>query len=609
MSYHFSQLVGYEEAYIAIIMSLIRQQGATLLLSGRTGSGKSMLLGCVESLFAEQIVRLPLSTSIEMLEGQMLPHSQSGHTGLVQLPGLLDRMRGRIVLIEHINLHARELIAQLFAMQDRLVGEEAFSIIATTNPEEGAISTALLDRFDLYVDLHATQDVEQRVRIIKEAMRPSKPSDGDVLRQLVEVARQRLAQVKVTEEMQLYVSQVCAEAYTLGHRAELALSHSAMAWAAWLGKKYLERSEINTLRQMALQHRLINPSTTAEDSQDEEQSQDEPQDADAHAQEGEPNKAPQTQDDIDTPSTGQDSEEPQPSEQDRPNPHQGTASEEQSLALDNTYLVHNPIAKAPRRVRRRVSFGRRLYSTLASRKGRSRSTRIAQQKVQDLSLPATIMAAIPYQYIRRERTGQSTTHRLLIKRSDYRVHRRQRRGGYHILFVLDCSGSMGVNKRMAMVKATILELLKESYTKRDSIGLITFAQDEANLLLPFTKSAERAARLLTDIKTGGRTPLWLALEQASKYLQSSRRLDADMLPIVLVLTDGRATSSMKGENKSERIVATCRGLATSCSRRIVIDTESGFIRLGKSRELAEHLDGEYYRLDDISRIQEVLTIK
>ena len=284
-------------------------------------------------------------------------------------------------------------------------------------------------------------------------------------------------------------------------------------------------------------------------------------------------------------------------------PH--TSSRASLQQAKEAYLLHQPLETRERHLKESLGSGRRLYSDQPSQRGRLGRVRPYSTQCPQLSLPATIRAAIPYQYL-RQRHLKDPTMKLCIHPEDYRSRRLHHRGGYHILFVLDVSGSMGVRERMSLVKGTIIELLKEAYAKRDKVGLITFAQDEAELRLPFTHSAERAAHLMQDIRTGGRTPLWLAIERAGEYLDAERRRVAECLPVVLLLTDGRATSAQRSENHAMRIAEAAKMLQRRCYRCLIIDTESGFIRLKQARHLAELLQAEYYHLDELAQLRRLL---
>ena len=631
--HRFSQWIGAEAARQALILTLLRRQGASLLLSGTSGSGKSMLLSCVAAMYPEEVSYLPLSLSPEMLYPS---YTLGAEGGLRWRSGLLERLEGRILLVEQLPLHSRELLSQLLAYQEQLPEERRCTLIATTNPEEGAVASALLDKFDLFVELHPTEDLALRKRILSEALREPKEGEDATFLSLLEAARERLERMTLGAELLHYVAQVCAEPLTLGHRAELALARSALGWAAWQSKPRAERSDVDAVRQLALAHRWLQtqpdppaaepPSEGAEDEEQQEAPEDSPQSPEEE-QDGaspEPDKVPEDkgkdEDEGEAPlppasdedaaggearEAASDQPAPRPPHETEPTDSPAPPSEARLQQAAEACLLHDPLGREVQRLRELLGLGRRLYSEQPSRRGRLGRVRPYSSQAAQLSLPATIRAAIPYQRLRAGAEGSAPA-RLSIRPEDYRSRQYRHRGGYHILFVLDVSGSMGVRERMSLVKGTILELLKEAYAKRDQVGLITFAQDEAELRLPFTHSAERAAQLMQDIRTGGRTPLWLAIERAAQYLDAERRRVAECLPVVLLLTDGRATSSQRSENQAARITEAARLLQQRCHRCLVIDTESGFVRLGKARQLAERLEAEYYHLDELAQLRSLL---
>ena len=630
--HRFSQWIGAEAARQALILTLLRRQGASLLLSGTSGSGKSMLLSCVAAMYPEEVSYLPLSLSPEMLYPS---YTLSAEGGLRWRSGLLERLEGRILLVEQLPLHSRELLSQLLAYQEQLPEERRCTLIATTNPEEGAVASALLDKFDLFVELQPTEDLALRKRILSEALREPKEGEDATFLSLLEAARERLERMTLGAELLHYVAQVCAEPLTLGHRAELALARSALGWAAWQSKPRAERSDVDAVRQLALAHRWLQaqpeppatepPSEGAEDEEQQEAPEDSPQSPEGEQDKSAP-KPDKASDDSsegegEVPSSSSEedaasAEAPEagahgsesaqlPSPETEPTDSPAPPSEARLQQAAEACLLRDPLGREVQRLRELLGSGRRLYSEQPSRRGRLGRVRPYSSQTAQLSLPATIRAAIPYQRLRAGAEGSAPT-RLSIRPEDYRSRQYRHRGGYHILFVLDVSGSMGVRERMSLVKGTILELLKEAYAKRDQVGLITFAQDEAELRLPFTHSAERAAQLMQDIRTGGRTPLWLAIERAAQYLDAERCRVAECLPVVLLLTDGRATSSQRSENQAARITEAAQLLQQRCHRCLVIDTESGFVRLGKTRQLAERLEAEYYHLDELAQLRSLL---
>lgn len=262
----------------------------------------------------------------------------------------------------------------------------------------------------------------------------------------------------------------------------------------------------------------------------------------------------------------------------------------------------------------RKGSGRRLMTKTKDTRGRMIRAYQDEHALQDLALVDTLRAAAPYQRLRTatkteqeklSSQSQQLKHQggkglsIVIKPQDYRRKAREKRIGAYQLFVVDASGSMAARHRMEATKAAILSLLRDSYIHRDSVGLIVFRKESAEVLLPFTRSVERAERLLASMPTGGKTPLAHGLRMAytmcDKLLRAHR---AERIQIICI-TDGRATSGASedpvGEAKQwARILGT---LPVDC---IVIDTETGFIKLGLAKDLCKLMNGSYYAMDSIT---------
>ena len=262
----------------------------------------------------------------------------------------------------------------------------------------------------------------------------------------------------------------------------------------------------------------------------------------------------------------------------------------------------------------RKGSGRRLMTKTKDTRGRMIRSYQDEQALEDLALVDTLRAAAPYQRLRaatvveqeklatqpqqlEQQGGKALS--IVVKPQDYRRKAREKRIGAYQLFVVDASGSMAARHRMEATKAAILSLLRDSYVHRDSVGLIAFRKESAEVLLPFTRSVERAERLLASMPTGGKTPLAHGLRMA--YTMCDRLLrshKAERIQIICI-TDGRATSGDSEDPVSEskqwaRILGT---LPVDC---IVIDTETGFIKLGLAKELCKLMNGSYYAMDTIS---------
>ena len=262
----------------------------------------------------------------------------------------------------------------------------------------------------------------------------------------------------------------------------------------------------------------------------------------------------------------------------------------------------------------RKGSGRRLMTKTKDTRGRMIRAYQDEQALEDLALVDTLRAAAPYQRLRAATKGEqeklstqpqqlekqgSKGLSIVVKPQDYRRKAREKRVGAYQLFVVDASGSMAARHRMEATKAAILSLLRDSYIHRDSVGLIAFRKESAEVLLPFTRSVERAERLLASMPTGGKTPLAHGLRMA--YTMCDRLLRAHRAERIQIIciTDGRATSGDSEDPVAEskqwaRILGT---LPVDC---IVIDTETGFIKLGLAKELCKLMNGSYYAMDTIT---------
>lgn len=262
----------------------------------------------------------------------------------------------------------------------------------------------------------------------------------------------------------------------------------------------------------------------------------------------------------------------------------------------------------------RKGSGRRLMTKTKDTRGRMIRAYQDEHALEDLALVDTLRAAAPYQRLRAatkteqeklSTQSQQLKHQggkglaIVIKPQDYRRKSREKRIGAYQLFVVDASGSMAARHRMEATKAAILSLLRDSYIHRDSVGLIAFRKESAEVLLPFTRSVERAERLLASMPTGGKTPLAQGLRMAYTLCDRLLRAHRAERIQIICITDGRATSGDSEDPVAEskqwaRILGT---LPVDC---IVIDTETGFIKLGLAKELCKLMNGSYYAMDTIT---------
>ena len=195
-----------------------------------------------------------------------------------------------------------------------------------------------------------------------------------------------------------------------------------------------------------------------------------------------------------------------------------------------------------------------------------------------LHLVETIRAAAPHQQARGRTDG-----RLRFEAADLRIARREGREANLVLFCVDASGSMAARKRMEQVKTAILSLLLDAYQRRDKVGLVTFRADSAEVALPPTHSVDIAAKRLADLRAGGRTPLAEGLLTAAEVLRVEKVRDPRRRPLLIVITDGRATHGQDAVARSRRAAA---WIAEQHTSAVVVDCEQGPMRMGLAGQLA-----------------------
>lgn len=244
----------------------------------------------------------------------------------------------------------------------------------------------------------------------------------------------------------------------------------------------------------------------------------------------------------------------------------------------------------------RKKTGRRSRSHTERKRGRYIRARPAKGKATDLAFDATLRAAAPYQ---RQREEQRKRVAFAIQPDDFQRKVRVKRTANLVLFVVDASWSMAVAERMAATKGAILSLLTDAYQRRDRVGLIVFQKDRATMVLPPTNSIQLARRALADIPVGGKTPLSAGLFLAHETIQREKVFRPDILPLVILLTDGAGNVSMSGLPPQEEAHRVAQEIADAEIKSIVINMEHAAFDQGLAQSLAEHLKAPCYTLSEL----------
>jgi Mg-chelatase subunit ChlD len=255
----------------------------------------------------------------------------------------------------------------------------------------------------------------------------------------------------------------------------------------------------------------------------------------------------------------------------------------------NPRKLKTPLDKVARK-----TTGKRSSTMTTRKRGRYIYARAAQGDYHDIALDATLRQAAPHQ---RRRPHERTA--LAIQDADLQRKVRVRKVANLILFAVDASWSMAAAERMEAAKGAVLSLLIDAYQKRDRVCMISFQKDRANLVLPPTSSVEMAQEALRDIPVGGKTPLSAGLLLAYQVVERERRRDGEVMPLMILLTDGAGNVSTTGMPPREEALLVADLLAHSKIRSVVINTEHEALDRGLARELANALGGPCYTLGEI----------
>ncbi|MBX3050942.1 MAG: VWA domain-containing protein [Caldilineaceae bacterium] len=255
----------------------------------------------------------------------------------------------------------------------------------------------------------------------------------------------------------------------------------------------------------------------------------------------------------------------------------------------------------------REQTGKRSYSQTDRKRGRYIKARPAGDKTDDIAFDATLRAASIHQKERAKTSDNDLA--LKLRMSDLQRKVRVRRTGNLILFVVDASWSMAASERMEATKGAIFSLLVDAYQRRDQVGLVVFQRDKARVVLPPTSSVDLAERALKDLPVGGKTPLSSGLLAAWQVVEAAKRKDAEMRPLVILLTDGAGNVSMTGMPAQEEAMRMAELFDQGDVRSIVINMEHMAFDRGLAQALADHMGGVCHNLPDLRADTLLNTVK
>ncbi|MXG92213.1 magnesium chelatase subunit D family protein [Nocardioides flavescens] len=645
--YPFSAVVDPGDMSLALVLTSISPEIGGVLVRGEKGTAKSTIVRGLAAVLPPlapdepvRLVELPVGATEDRVLGSLHLEKVLAHGQAEYEPGLLVKAHRGILYVDEVNLlhdHLVDVLLDAAAMGRVTVERDGVSVtrdarfvlVGTMNPEEGELRPQLLDRFGLTVEVAAPRDPAMRVEVVRRRMGFDADPAGfaaayagseEALTARITAAQAAVGSVELGDAMLLKVAEVCAAFDVDGLRADIVTARTAVAHAAWHGRTTVTLEDVRVAARLALPHRRRrNPFDAPgldEALLDEVLGDDEPepdpgggggkdeagveQTAGQQAEGDDPvveevaqqpfrnhsgGSTESTDSGFETGASAPSSTNGSDSGFETGASAPSSTSGGQALTSEQTSTAS---AGTPYRARLFTvtgtgtgEAGRRSRAVTAT--GRRVGSRPGTQGA--LDLVETVRAAAPHQVTRGRVDG-----RLHLQTADLRVAVREGRESNLVLFCVDASGSMAARKRMEQVKTAILSLLMDAYQRRDKVGLVTFRADRADLALPPTHSVDAAARRLQELPAGGRTPLAEGLLEASRVLELERVRDPRRRPLLVVVTDGRATAGADPVVRSRQAAAL---LAHAGIASVLVDCEAGPFRLGLGAVLAEHLGAEH----------------
>ncbi len=578
------------------------------------------------------VVDLPLGATEDRVVGTLdIEHAIKKGEKIFE-PGILASAHRGILYVDEVNLlddHLVDVLLDSAAMGRNYVEREGvsfthparFILVGTMNPEEGELRPQLLDRFGLCVEVEGIADSQARVEVVQRCIQFEKDphsfekqweEEEKKLCQLIVQAKAIFPKVTYEKEILSLIAHIAVEMGVHGHRADISMLKVAQTIAAYHQRTQVTEDDVREAAELVLSHRMRRK-PFQEPKVDKEKLEESIQKYKKQKSEA----------------GNQKSEKREQRTDNREQNHQQDAKPNSQSEITFQAGDPYPVKKIslPKEKEVKAGSGRRSKAKSETKSGRYVGSKIPEyqsirvypntliplypyghkraqagtgghrpeHQFSDIAFDATLRASAPYQIHRNHREAA-----VAIQPQDIRQKVREKKIGNTIMFVVDSSGSMGANKRMAETKGAMLSLIVDAYQKRDKVGLIAFKGDKAEVLLSPTSSVELAKKQLEELPTGGKTPLSKGLLKGFEVLHNELNKNKKIKPLLVIISDGKANVSINGNsnpfNEAKQIAEDIKG---SGIKSVVIDTETGFVRLGRLQELSEALGGRYYALEDI----------
>ena len=577
---------------------------------------KNPKTGNIETFIREApFVQVPLGVTEDRLVGTVDIEESMKQGKTVFQPGLLAEAHRGILYVDEINLlddSVSNLLLSVLAEGVNVVEREGITLrhpcrpllIATFNPEEGQLREHLLDRIAVTLSADQVMKFEDRVSAVDQAMGFQDQADisvknaaeaTDGIKSTIILAREWLKECTISREQVEYLVKEATRGKVQGHRAELFAVRAAKALAALDGRSKVNADDLKEAVRL-----VIIPRSELSDMEEPPPPEDE-----------QPPPPPPPEDNMDDDEDQDEDEDENENEEeeedDVPDIPEEFIFDAEGVVMDDEVMQ---FAKATNRSGGRS--GRSKNVIFSQDRGRYIKPVLPKGNTIRLAVDATLRAAAPYQAARRNRDPNAEKKKVYVEKGDMRAKKLARKSGALIIFLVDASGSMALN-RMNASKGAALSILEDSYKSRDQVCIIPFRGDEAEVLLPPSRSISMARNRLDTMPCGGGSPLAHGLSVAARTgINAMSSGDVSRVTVVC-LTDGRANVALgksmrdpefmspdapklSNEELQSEVYDMAKLMTGNGMSLLVIDTENKFVSSGMAEEMAQKCGGKYYYL-------------
>ena len=628
-AYPLSAIVGQQDLVEALLVCAVHPVVGGVLVRGERGTAKSTAVRALAPMLGSAddpapLVELPLGATLDRLVGTLDLRAALQGEHRVEA-GMLGRAHGGVLYVDEVNLLPDHLVDALLdaaasgeVTVERdgvsVVQDARFLLVGTMNPEEGELRPQLLDRFGLGVQVTGPRDPATRVQIVRRRLDFDADPDAFVrtweaaeraLGQRIAAARALIGTVSIAERELLRISSVCAQLDLDGVRGDLVCAHAACALAALDGDTQVTEGHITRAAHLALRHRMRRdplappPAGGRDPAIDDalEETREDPSDGGGHHADGDAPAPPP----VDGPPG--DGRAPDAPPDGAPAP--ADADEPPSSLVPSTWTPSPELVAPPRppqdagpqrppRPPVPVARSARLPEAALQAPRRPSARRRAVAFVPGGRAPGGTLAALDARVAHADEPIAAVPSILAALRGDPRPHTAILGGGRGALLclIVDTSGSMGANRRLARVKGALEVALRRAYARRDLVAIVGFGGEGARTLVAPGAPLEQAAAAARALPAGGRTPLAGGILHGAALLHGLNRSStfAGRARIAVLLTDGRAADP---EGRA-RLALT--DVVAAADRTVVVDLEEGPVRLGLAADLAAATGADLTRL-------------